>query len=212
VSPTLFADDRAHHSPVFVSDVGPRIGLATAVGVAVGALTSIGQTYLDGALSAFVNSASAWLIAPFLLGRLMTTRRGAAAAGLTVALTQLLGYYFTAHLRGYSAGGAIVVFWGACALVGGPLFGLGGQVSRRARPELSGLGSTLLPAVFLAEGLWVYLHELRYGATAALWISIGLALGLLIPAGSIQRRWLPLTLTLGIAGEIALGQIYRQAF
>jgi hypothetical protein len=212
VSPALFADAARHHRLVSISDVRLRIAIATSVGLAVGALTSVGQTYLDGALSAFVNSASAWLVAPFLIGRLMRTRRGAAAAGLTVALTQLVGYYLTAQLRGYSPGGSIVLFWGACAVAGGPLFGAGGHVSRIGRDEFSGMGSTLLPAAFLAEGFWIYLHELRYTATAALWIGIGLALSLLVPTGQIERRWLPLTLTLGTAGEIAVSHIYRQAF
>jgi Family of unknown function (DUF6518) len=60
------------------SPVGLRpAALVVAVGLAVGALTSVGQTYLGGALNAFVNSASAWLIAPFFLGAVMPPpRRG----------------------------------------------------------------------------------------------------------------------------------------
>jgi hypothetical protein len=193
------------------SPVGLRAVFVIAVGLAVGAMTSVGQTYLGGALNAFVNSASAWLVAPLFVGAVMGTRRGAAGAGLAVALMQLLGYYITAHARGYSTGGAIVAFWAACAVVGGPLFGAGGHLWRHGSPRFAGLGSTLLPAAFLAEGLWVYLHELRYYATAALWIAIGVALAILLPTGGIQRRWLPLTLILGIAGEIAISQIYRQA-
>jgi hypothetical protein len=191
---------------------GLRAALVLAVGLAVGVLTSVGQTYLGGVLNAFVNSASAWLIAPFFLGAVMPSRRTAAAAGLTAALAQLFGYYATAHLRGYPAGGAIVVFWAACGLVGGPLFGAGGHLWRSGSPHLAGLGATLLPAAFLAEGLWVYLHELHYHATAALWIGIGVTLAALLPSGFIQRRWLPLTLILGIAGEIAVSHIYRQTF
>ena len=186
--------------------------LVGAVGLAVGALTSFGQTYLGGTLNAFVNSASAWLIAPFLLGRLMSTRGGAAAAGLAVALNQLVGYYLTAHLRGYPPGGAIVLFWVACALMGGPLFGAGGHLSRYGTLQTAGLGSMLLPASFLAEGLWVYLHQLRYDATAALWVGIGLALCLLIPADLRECRWLPFTLVLATVGEIVISHIYRQAF
>jgi hypothetical protein len=195
-----------------VSRVGLRVALVIGVGLAVGVLTSVGQTYLGGALNAFVNSASAWLVAPFLVGRVMTTRRGAAGAGLAAALAQLAGYYLTAHLRGYPAGGAIVVFWAGCALVGGPLFGVAGHLWRTGSPHLRGLGSTLLPAVFLAEGLWVYLHELHYTATAALWIGIGIALGLILPAGLVQRRWLALTFMVGIGGEIAVSHIYRVTF
>jgi hypothetical protein len=184
---------------------------AVAVGLVVGGLTSIGQTHLPGALNALVNSASAWLVAPLLIGRTMRTARGAAGAGLAVALAQLVGYYVVARVRGYSGGGSIVAFWGACALVGGPLFGAGGYLWRTGRPGVSGLGSTLLPAAFLAEGLWVYVHELHYWATAALWIGIGISLGVAMPRGHVQRRWLALTLTLGIVGEIIVGQIYLQA-
>ena len=191
---------------------GALVGaLAVAVGIVVGGLTSIGQAHLPGALNAFVNSASAWLVAPLLIGRTTRTARGAAGAGLAVALAQLVGYYAVARLRGYSGGGTIVVFWAGCALVGGPLFGAGGYLWRTGRPGVSGLGSTLLPAAFLAEGLWVYVHELHYWATAALWIGIGISLGIAMPRGLVQRRWLALTLTLGIVGEIIVGQIYLQA-
>jgi hypothetical protein len=194
-----------------VARVEFRASIAVVTGLAVGAMTSAGQTHLGGALNAFVNSASAWLVAPYVLGRIMQTRRGGALAGLAVAIAQLLGYYLTAHLRGYPAGGSIVLFWAACALVGGPLFGLGGYVSRTGDRSLAGLGATLLPASFLAEGLWVYLHELHYRSTAAIWIAIGVFLAVLLPHGFRQRRWLALTLVAGIAGEIALGTLYRQA-
>jgi Family of unknown function (DUF6518) len=182
------------------------------VGLVVGALTSFGQRYLGGALNALVNSASAWLVAPFFLGAIMVTRKGGAFAGVGAALIQLVGYYVTAHLRGYATGGSIVAFWTACALVGGPLFGAGGYLWRNGPDRISGLGSTLLPAAFLAEGLWVYLHELHYHATAALWIGVGLGLGVLLPVGWVERRWLPLTLVVGLVAEIALGHVYRQAF
>jgi hypothetical protein len=190
--------------------VGLRVALVSAAGLGVGVLTSVGQTYLGGALNALVNSASTWLIAPFLVGFLMATRSRAAGAGLAVALAQLVGYYVCAHLRGNPAGGAIVAFWIVCAVAGGPLFGAAGHLWRTGNARVRGLGSTLLPSAFLAEGLWVYLHELHYISTAALWIVIGLGLGFILPAGRIQRRWLPLTLLLGIAGEIALSHVHRQ--
>ena len=61
--------------------------------------------------------------------------------------------------------------------------------------------------------MWTYLHELHYYATAALWFGIGIALALLLnrhrPA---DLRRLPLTLSLGLAGEIVMSTIYRQSF
>jgi hypothetical protein len=187
------------------------VALVAVTGLGVGAATSLGQTYLDGALNAVVNSASAWLVAPFLVGRVMATRAGAAAAGLSVCLLQLAGYYATAHLRGFPAGGGIVVFWVICGLVGGPVFGAAGHVWRTGARDVRGLGATLLPAAFLAEGGWLYARELHYLATAAVWILIGFALTLMLPRGLIERRWLVVTLALGIVGEVALGHAYRHA-
>jgi len=63
-----------------------RAALPVVVGLVVGALTPIGQTYLDGALNAFVNLASAWPVAPFAVGATMRTRGSAAVAGLVVCL------------------------------------------------------------------------------------------------------------------------------
>jgi hypothetical protein len=183
------------------------------LGLAIGSLTSLGQGHLNGALDAFVNSASAWLVGPFIVGALMCGRRGAAAAGFTTCALQLVGYYLTAHLRGHPAGGAIVVFWAACAVVGGPIFGLAGQLWRAPTPRLRGLGAAVLAAAFLSEGLWSYLHELRYYATAALWIAIGVGIALLFGRGRpADLRWLGLTVPVALAGEILLTTIYRQSF
>jgi hypothetical protein len=205
---------RAHTSShvLIVSGAHGRFASATAAGLGVGTLTSVAQTYLSVTLNPLANSVSTWLVAPFLAGWLMPTRRGAAAAGLLVAVAQLAGYYITAQLRGYPAGGSIVAFWCACALIGGPIFGAGGHIARAGGARIAGLGSTLLPAAFLAEGGWVYLHELHYYTNAAMWIGIGVTLAVIVPDGFIQRRWLLLTLTLAIAGEIAIGAVYRQVF
>ena len=79
--------------------------LVAAAGLGVGVATAIGQTYLDGALNALVNSVSAWLVAAFLVGSRMRSDRGAMVAGLCVCALQLVGYYVTAELRGFPLGG-----------------------------------------------------------------------------------------------------------
>jgi hypothetical protein len=194
-------------------DTVARALAAVLAGLAVGCLTSFGQKHLDGALSAFVNSASAWLVVPFFAGALMSTVTGAAAAGLTTCALQLVGYYVTAHLRGIPSGGAIVAFWAACAVVGGPVFGAAGHLWRTDRGGRRGLGAAVLASVFLAEGLWTYVHTLHYYSTAALWLSIGVVLAVVLVRGRLtELRWLALTLPIGLAGEVALSVIYRQSF
>lgn len=187
--------------------------MVVALGLGVGCLTSFGQGHLTGALDAFVNSASAWLVAPFVVGALMLNRWGAASAGLTTCVLQLVGYYVTAHLRGYSPGGAIVVFWAVCALLGGPVFGIAGHLWRSSPGRLRGLGAAVLASSFVAEGLWSYLHELHYDATAALWIAIGASVAIVSARNRLtDLRWLAMTLPIGLIGEIVLTMIYRQSF
>jgi hypothetical protein len=194
------------------SQIAVAATLALAAGLAIGALTSFGQGHLDGALNAFVNSASAWLVAPFLLGTRMRTWGGAAAVGFLVCLSQLVGYAATSELRGFTYGGAIVVFWAVCAVVGGPVFGAAGRAWRTGTGDLRGLGGGVLASAFLAEGLWIYLHELHYYATAALWIGIGLVLALAMTRGWRERRWLPLIVAIGVLAEVVLTAVYAQSF
>jgi hypothetical protein len=182
------------------------------VGLAVGALTSAGQTYLSGPPAAFVNSASAWLVAPFVLGAWTKTWLRAAVAGFVVCLLQLVGYYGTAQLRGSSASRSELAFWFVCGIVGGPVFGLAGRLWRKGTPPLRGLGMAVLAAAFLGEGFWVYVHELRYYATAALWITIGIVL---VAALSRDRRdvlWVPALLVAAVGAEVALTHIHAQTF
>lgn len=189
-----------------------RFGLAVTSGLVVGVLTSFGQGHLNGALNALVNSASAWLVVPFFVAARMRTLRGAALAGFTVCSLQLVGYTVASELRGFTSGGAIVLFWTGCAVVGGPLFGAAGRLWRSGVGDLRGIGSSVLASAFLAEGLWLYLHELRHYATAALWITISAILAATMPRGQRERRWLPLTLLTGLLGEIVLSQVYVRSF
>jgi hypothetical protein len=61
--------------------------------------------------------------------------------------------------------------------------------------------------------LYAYWHQLHRYRTAALWIAIGAALALLSSRGHVaQLRWLGLTVSLGVAGEIALTAALRRFF
>ena len=169
--------------------------------------SSFGQGYLGGALNAFVNSASAWLIAPFAFGAAMGTLRAAALTGLLVCVLQLVGYELSAELRGFASDPSLTLFWGTCAVIGGPVFGAGGHLLRAGPAALRGLGGALPASAFLAEGTWLYLHELHYYATAALWLGIGAFAAAFLLRRAREYRWLALTLPLGLAGEVLLTQI-----
>jgi hypothetical protein len=192
-----------------------RTSLVAAVvaGLVVGALSSIGRPHLDGTLDAFVNSTSTWLVAPFLVGTLVATRREAAAAGFATCASQLVGYYVVDSLQGIGTTGSLVAFWAICAIVGGPVFGIAGHLWRTAAPPVKGLGIAVLAGVFMAEGSYAYLHQQHHYLTAAVWIGFGTALVLLSSRGRVEQwRWLGLTVPLGIAGEAALTQILHRAF
>jgi hypothetical protein len=187
--------------------------LAAVAGLAGGALSSVGRAHLDGTLDAFANSVSTWLVAPFLVGTLAATRRGAAAAGLGTCAAQIAGYYVVADLIGAGTTGALIAFWTACALVGGPAFGIAGHLWRTAVPQLKGLGVAALAGVFVAEGLYAYVHQLHQYRTGALWIGLGAALALLFSRARLEQlRWLGLTVPLGISGEAALTALLDRWF
>ena len=189
----------------FVASVG--------AGLAVGALSAVGRDHFQGTLEAFANSTSTWLVAPFVIGALAGSRRDAAAAGIATRVFQLAGYYLVADLIGAGTAGPLVAFWTACGLLGGPIFGLAGHRWRNAAPAARGVGVALLAGVFVAEGLYAYVHEQHRYSTGALWVALGLTFALLASRGRREHlRWLGVTVPLGIAGEVALTVVRYRFF
>jgi Family of unknown function (DUF6518) len=189
--------------------------LALAGGLVIGALTSFGQLWLDRPFQALVNSAGAWLVIAFIVGTFARNWRTAAAAGAVACLAELLGYAVTAHLRGYAAGGSIMLFWCACGLVGGPLLGIAGYQWRHGRGHYRALSVAVAAGAFLAEGLWVYVHQNHYYDSALLWFAIAAAILLVLPARrhgwASATAWLAVTVPLGLVAEAILTLAYRQS-
>jgi hypothetical protein len=203
-----------------------RATVVLTVGLGVGVVTSILQTYLNSPWESLVNAASPWLTPMFLVGVLWRRPSAAALAGLATGACELIGYYGTASLRGYPAGHAILLFWGLCAVIGGPVFGAGGWawawasawVAKRAgaRVDLGAIGAALLPASFLAEAVVAYGVRLHYWSSAILFAALGVGAILLLGFRRHQHgriaRWLLLTLPLAVAAEFILGVVYNESF
>jgi hypothetical protein len=188
--------------------------LALVGGLLIGALTSFGQLWLDRPFQALVNSASAWLVIAFIAGAYARNWRTAAATGAVACLAELLSYAVTAHVRGYAAGGSIVLFWCTCGLVGGPILGAAGQQWRHGRRSYRSLAVAVAAGAFVAEGLWVYVHQNHYYDTAVLWFAIAAAILVALPAR--DRAWVPsiawlaATVPLGLLAEAIITLAYNQ--
>ena len=185
-------------------------------GLLVGAATSILQKYLGSPWDSLVNAASPWLVPMFAAGVAWARPAAAALAGAATGMAELAGYYLTAAARGYPAGQGILVFWAACAVLGGPLFGLAGWAWWRGRAALSGLGAAALPAAFLAEAAVAYAWRLHYWSSAALFAVLGVVVFVLASLHRRQyaaaARWLLAAFPAGVAAELLLGLVYSQTF
>jgi hypothetical protein len=186
------------------------------LGLVVGAVTSILQKYLDLPWHSLVNSASPWLMAAFAVGSMQRRPREGAGAGLVVTVLELVGYYVTAHVRGYPVSHSILVFWVVCAVIGGPILGIAGWAWRRDTTGRGAVGAAVLPAAFIGEGLVSYGWYLGYTSSAALFVAIGIVCVAVLGARprryASMARWLLLTVPLAAVGEVVLHQIYAQSF
>jgi hypothetical protein len=209
-------DPTDHETAAQTTSIVVRLFIVVVVGIGVGAATSLLQRDLNAPWESLVNAASPWLTPMFLMGALWRRPRFAASAGLATGLLELVGYYATATIRGYPAGGSLIVFWTLCAVVGGPVFGVAGGAWWSAVDRFGNLATAVLPASFLAEAAISYGLRLHYRSSAILFAVIGLlAFGLL----GLRRRhygriaaWLVLVLPAGLLAELVLGLIYNQAF
>jgi Family of unknown function (DUF6518) len=195
--------------------VAARMAAVLVIGLLAGAGTSILQKYLDSPWDSLVNAASPWLVPMFAAGVLWARLPAAALAGTATGLLELAGYYLTAAARGYPAGSGILLFWAACAVLGGPVFGAAGWAWWRGPAALSGLGTAALPAAFLAEAAVTYAWRLHYWSSAALFAALGVVVFVLVSLHRRQylvaARWLLAAFPAGVAAELLLGLIYSQS-
>jgi hypothetical protein len=193
-----------------------RVTVVVLAGLAVGAATSFGQAHLNSPWLALVNSASPWLVPSFAVGALERRPLPAAVAGLVTCLLEVVGYYVTTSLRGFSGSVGFEVFWSACALLGGPVFGVAGCLWRSGSERLRGLGAAVIPAAFAAEGLIGYGLDLHYTSSAALLVVLGVAFAVILglPGRRLPglARWIVPVLAVGVAAELLLGLLYNQTF
>jgi Family of unknown function (DUF6518) len=192
-----------------------RLTVVLVLGLGVGALTSVLQAHLNTPWLSLVNSASPWLVPAFVVGTMQRRLPGAAAAGLVTVLLELIGYTITSHARGFASSHSLLIFWGVCAVVGGPIFGAAGNSWWRHRRTRAALGAAILAAAFLAEGLVAYQWRLGYTSSAVLFCVIGALIALVLGSRRHQLfrtlRWLPATFVIGALGESLLGLIYKQS-
>ena len=135
------------------------------------------QGVLPTGWSQAANAISPWLLVAFLVGAAMPDRASAVVAGSATLVLALIGYYAMTQLRfGNGGGTGSLIFWGLGAAVGGPVFGLAGNVWRTGEHRNRALALGLLAAVFIAEGGYHLVVLSEPG------VAVGLAIGgLLVP-------------------------------
>lgn len=130
-----------------------RSVVVVSVPVALGVLTAYAQGWLPQQMSSLANSAGSWTLVAFALSMLAPSGRLAAVFGVASLLGLLAGYVLGAGMRGYPSSNTMIVFWGAAALLAGPLLGLSGHWVKTRRDLLAAIGLGAASGVLMGEGV-----------------------------------------------------------
>jgi hypothetical protein len=191
-------------------DRARRVLLVTAVGLATGALTLVGQATLDGDAHRLANSGAVWLTVAFATGASMSCDREAVLAGIGTLLLALLGYQLAATVAAVSVSVPGLLIWSVTALVGGPLFGLAGRHWRAGTGRARALAIAILGAAFVAEGVYTLGSIERLAGAGWTEVAVGLGLCLLLARDRLERvTAIPLLVPLSLAGYLAFVVISR---
>ncbi|WP_235948318.1 DUF6518 family protein [Paenibacillus glycinis] len=186
--------------------VGSYSFIAIIVGLLVGIATVLGQGVLPGNWNSLANSGTVWLIPAFFIGGLGTTRRRAMAGAAISLIGMVAGYYgYAKFVQHVPHSLYYIAVWSAAAVVGGVIFGLGGNLWRRERGGWHMAGSGLLGGLFVTEGLHILTHA-GYGHMRAVgWTELAVGfVWILVLERSWPARFLSLAAMLPV---VALGMI-----
>jgi hypothetical protein len=158
-----------------------------AAGLAIGALTALGQSILSGNLFQLTNSGAIWVIVAFVMGRYAASRITAIVAGTLALFGELLGYYVTVWLISpYVSPLWRILAWCAIGVIAEPLLAWSGYVSRHLSGRVRLVGLTMLGAIFIGEGLYL-IAWVSTPVIPILWFVTGVAITALLTRHEIQR-------------------------
>jgi len=160
--------------------------------LALGALTSFGQTYRPDAIAPLFNSATSWSVVAFVAAFAARRPSWAALLGATSFAMLLVGYYATSALRGYPVGLATTTMWIAATIAVGPVLGVAAAWFRAAprtprdpRPRLAVLP---LGAIAMGEAIYGVLVNSATTPVAYWWTQLALGATFVLIAPALRSR------------------------
>jgi len=174
---------------------------ACAAGLALGALTAYGQEWLPPELGSLANSSGSWCLVAFGLALIAGSPRIAALCGALTLGTLLAGYVLGASTRGDPSSSSLILFWGAAAILLGPLIGLAAHAVRYGPATWAALGTGAMSGLLIGEGIYglTYIADTTY--PPYWWGELIVGLGLL---GWIAKRRFPRLRPIALAAGIGL--------
>ena len=158
-----------------------------AAGLAIGALTALGQSILSGNLFQLTNSGAIWVIVAFVMGRYAASRITAIVAGTLALFGELLGYYATVWLISpYVSPLWRILAWCAVGVIAGPLLAWGGYISSHMSGRVRLVGLAMLGAIFIGEGLYL-IAWYTTPVIPLLWFVIGVGATAILTRREMQR-------------------------
>jgi hypothetical protein len=182
------------------------------IGLGLGILTSYAQGWLPDEIRSFANSSGPWALVAFALALLARNRQVAALHGFVALATLLAGYCIATELRGFTASSSLIVFWGAAALVAGPLLGLAAYWVRNDRGALAAFGGGAMGGVLVGEGYFglAYVGDTTSGPYWAGEIIVGVAVLGAVAWWRLSRPALILgAVGVALATAVAFVVVYR---
>ncbi|GAB3689348.1 DUF6518 family protein [Saccharopolyspora tripterygii] len=160
--------------------------IAVACGLAAGGVTAVAQGALPAPVASLANSSGAWTLLAFALALPAPTALAGAVCGALSLAGMLAGYVLTDLLRGYPSSTGLMVFWGAAALLAGPVLGLGAQWLRRGPGTRAALGLSALCGVLIGEAGYGLLVLAESTHPLYWWGQAGVG-ALLLAAGAVWK-------------------------
>jgi hypothetical protein len=189
--------------------VATLVAVVAVAGVALGALSHLGDRTDNIVVLYAFNVGGPWVVAAFAVGawlgaRNATATQAASAAVATLVLADVVYYVAGWRIGTYSTGLALrnTVLWAAASLVVGGPAAAGGWAWARRMPRWGDVGVGLMAGALAGEAIWVVRHVVH---DERVLVEVAVALVLAWVLARHGSRALALLTTVAVAATIEVG-------